>query len=199
MQKLLTENKRQLLQSLLKILLGNIVMSFAYAKWMVPHQIINGGVTSIALILQRITQLSVTLWTNLLTLVLLAVCAIFLGRENFFKSLYSSLTYLVGFNLFSAWPLSITQTIWLDVPLASLAIAFGYYCCISENSSTVGVDVIALILHRYHPALKIAPLIRNINFVVLGIGWFIFGWRSILAGLAFSFLYAAILKKLLRE
>ncbi|WP_125768869.1 YitT family protein [Lapidilactobacillus wuchangensis] len=199
MQKSLGASKQRLLRSLFKILLGNLVMSFAYAKWMVPHQIINGGVTSIALILQRTTHLSVTLWTNLLTLSLLVVCAIFLGRENFFKSLYSSLTYLAGFNLFSAWSLTLAGSIWLDVPLASLAIAFGYYCCISENSSTVGVDVIALILHRYRPQLKIAPLIRDINFVVLGIGWFIFGWRSVLAGLAFSFIYAAILKKFLRE
>lgn len=36
------------------ILLGNIFMGIAYSKWMVPNEIINGGVTSISMILNKL-------------------------------------------------------------------------------------------------------------------------------------------------
>ncbi|MFD1433137.1 YitT family protein, partial [Lacticaseibacillus yichunensis] len=73
---------QQQVRSLLKITLGNAVMGFAYAKWMVPHQIINGGITSVSMLLDRLLGGGVATWTNGLTLVLLLCCAIFLGKEN---------------------------------------------------------------------------------------------------------------------
>ncbi|WP_164510163.1 YitT family protein [Lacticaseibacillus yichunensis] len=122
-----------------------------------------------------------------------------MSARPFFKSLFSSVTYLLSFNLFYDLAFQVTLSIWFDVPLACVAVAFGYYCCISENASTVGVDVIALILHRRNEQIRIAPTIRNINFVILGVGLFVFGWKSVAFGIGFSILYAWILRHMLRE
>lgn len=65
------------LKSLLKIAFGNLVMGLAYAKWMVPNKIINGGVTSLALLANKVTHLSITFWTNSITGLLLIACLIF--------------------------------------------------------------------------------------------------------------------------
>lgn len=187
------------LQSLLKIAVGNLVMGLAYAKLMVPNKIINGGVTSLALLANKVTHLSITFWTNSITGVLLIACLIFLGKENFLKSIFSSVTYLASFNLFFALDFSLHTWIGVDLALACVAISFGYYCCISANASTVGMDVIAIILNKRNPKLKIAPMIRNINFIILAFGLIIFGWQSVLFGLIFSFVYAWLLKKMLHE
>lgn len=58
----------------------------------------------------------------------------------------------------------------IDFLLACLLISFGYYCCLSEGSSTVGVDVIALVLYQKNPQRNLAKIIRHLNLSVLVLG-----------------------------
>ncbi|MGM0126138.1 hypothetical protein IGI37_003539 [Enterococcus sp. AZ194] len=186
-----------MLFSLSKIFLGNAVLGFAYAKWMVPHKVINGGVTSLALVLNKWLAIDIPYLTNGLTGLLLIVCLVFLGKESFFKSLVSSFSYLFFFTIFYQMKMDIGINLPIDVLLSCVFISFGYYCCISENSSTVGMDVIALILHKKNPKIPIAATIRNLNFFVLALGFFTYGVESIILGFIFSFGYSWLLAKLL--
>lgn len=187
----------KLLQSLFKIMLGNLVLAIAYAKWMVPNQIINGGVTSLSLVLQKVTHLPLPWLTNGLTICLLVICGIFLGKASFMKSIVSSLSYMFFFTLFYSLPFSLSTILPIDFLLACIVIAFGYYCCLSEGSSTVGVDVIALVLYKKNPKRNLAKMIRHFNVAVLVLGFFTYGILSVVIGLLFSVVYAWFLEKFL--
>lgn len=189
--------KNQYYLSLIKILIGNLLMGFAYAKWMKPNAIINGGVTSVAMILERITGLNILYLTNGVTLLLLLFCWIYLGKENFLKSIYSSICYNSAFTFFYLWPVNVQLSLPIDFIFASLFISIGYYACLSSNASTVGMDVIALVLYKKQKNLNLASTIRNINFIVLFFGLFTYGWISVSIGIIFSYFYAFILKYLL--
>ena len=182
------QHKKTIL-SILKIMVGNLLLVIAYAKWMVTHAIINGGVTSFSLVLQKITRLPLPYLTNGLTVLLLIICWLFLGKASLMKSLVSSLSYMFFFTLFYEWPFQLTIWLPLDFLLACVVIAFGYYCCLSEGASTVGVDVIALVLHQKNPKRSIAKMIRNLNFSVLAFGFFTYGWLFVTLGILFSFVY----------
>ncbi|MDF0480305.1 YitT family protein [Vagococcus sp. PNs007] len=181
----------------IKIIIGNMFMGFAYAKWMKPNDIINGGVTSVAMILEKITHLPLLYLSNGVTLLLLLACYISLGKANFFRSLISSCCYMLFFSMFYSLPFSATVNLPIDFMLASVFIAIGYYCCISSNSSTVGMDVIALIIHKNKPKIKVAVLIRYINFGVLAVGVLTYGWLSIIVGVLFSYVNSYLLNFLL--
>lgn len=181
----------------IKIIIGNMFMGFAYAKWMKPNDIINGGVTSVAMILEKITHLPLLYLSNGVTLLLLLACYISLGKANFFRSLISSCCYMLFFSMFYSLPFSATVNLPIDFMLASVFIAIGYYCCISSNSSTVGMDVIALIIHKKKPKIKVAILIRYINFGVLAVGLLTYGWLSIIVGVLFSYVNSYLLNFLL--
>lgn len=180
-----------------KILVGNVLMAFAYAKWMKPNTIINGGVTSLAMILEKITKLPLLYLTNGVTLVLLASCYVFLGKGNFWRSLVSSVCYMILFSLFYSLPFEVRVNLPVDFVFASLFIAIGYYCCISSDASTVGMDVIALVIHKRSPQVRVAIAIRYINFLVLAMGLLTYGWLAVGVGIAFSFLNSYILNVLL--
>lgn len=188
---------KERLVSLGKIVVGNVFMAFAYAKWMKPNTIINGGVTSLAMILEKITKLSLLYLTNGVTLVLLASCYVFLGKGNFWRSLVSSVCYMILFSLFYSLPFEVRVNLPVDFVFASLFIAIGYYCCISSDASTVGMDVIALAIHKRSPQVRVAIAIRYINFLVLGMGLLTYGWLAVGVGIAFSFLNSYILNVLL--
>ncbi len=184
---------------ILKIIIGNVFMGFAYAKWMKPDAIINGGVTSVAMILNKATQIPILYLTNGVTLILLFVCWYYLGKQNFLQSIVSSVAYNGFFSLFYLIPINFQMNIIIDFLLASLFIAFGYYCCISANASTVGMDVIALIAHKKNPKVNIAKTIRLINFVVLGFGFLVYGVSSVIIGIAFSYANSYLLNIFLKH
>ncbi|MFS0670725.1 YitT family protein [Peribacillus frigoritolerans] len=185
------------MKDLLKIIAGNISMTFAYAYLIVPNEIINGGVTSSALLLNALLGYNIAMLANLVTGILLIICLVFLGKEYFFKSIVSSLSYMVFFNFFYSLNIQFDMNIVLVIFISSIFIAIGYYLCITANASTVGFDVIALILHHKNEKIDIATTIRIINLIVLILGLLVYGYASIVKGIAFTLLFSYLLKKML--
>ncbi|MFJ7469413.1 YitT family protein [Peribacillus frigoritolerans] len=185
------------MKDLLKIIAGNISMTFAYAYLIVPNEIINGGVTSSALLLNALLGYNIAMLANLVTGLLLIICLVFLGKEYFFKSIVSSLSYMVFFNFFYSLNIQFDMNIVLVIFISSILIAIGYYLCITANASTVGFDVIALILHHKNEKIDIAATIRIINLIVLILGLLVYGYASIVKGISFTLLFSYLLKKML--
>ncbi|YCI79035.1 YitT family protein [Bacillus sp. R1-10] len=185
------------MKDLLKIIAGNISMTFAYAYLIVPNEIINGGVTSSALLLNALLGYNIAMLANLVTGLLLIICLVFLGKEYFFKSIVSSLSYMVFFNFFYSLNIQYHMNIILVIFISSILIAIGYYLCITANASTVGFDVIALILHHKNEKIDIAATIRIINLIVLILGLMVYGYASIVKGIAFTLIFSYLLKKML--
>lgn len=178
--------------------MGGVILGLAYSKLMVPHKIINGGVTSLSMILSELTPLSVSFYTQFLTIVFLLSSFIFLGGKNFALSIISSLAYTQSFALFSQMNFTIHSYIIIDFILASLLIGIGYYLCISAGASTVGIEVIALILKEKIDSLNLAKTIRSLNYAILLFGFIIYGLQSIIIGIAFSYAYSKVLDILLK-
>lgn len=188
---------KQSVKSLIKIILGNALLALAYAKWMVPYTIINGGVTSLSLVVQKVIPIDLPLITNSLTVILLIICGVFLGKSYLMKSIVGSLSYMSFFSLFYFLPFEWITWLPLDFMLACIVIAFGYYCCLSEGSTTVGVDVIALIVHQKNPKMDVAKMIRYLNISVLILGLITYGVQSVIIGFLFSVVYTWFLGKFL--
>ncbi|KAB7707068.1 hypothetical protein F9802_08625 [Bacillus aerolatus] len=191
--------KNSLKADIFIIFIGNVFMGFAYAKWVVPNNIINGGVTSLSMILNKVLHIPLLYLSNGITALLLIVCLLFLGKENFLKSICSSIFYASFFSLFYSLPFDCTVNISVDLLLACIFIAFGYYCCISTNASTVGIDVIALVMHKRNNKVNIAKSIRYINVFVLVFGFVVFGWQSVVIGIIFTYIYSSLLGLLMKR
>lgn len=180
------------------IVIGCMVMGFAYAKWLVPDQIINGGVTSLSQIVHHWwPKVSIPVANNGWLALLLVLALVLLGRETFFKSLLASVVYSLSFTAAYRLPVTVTIQPVVDLVIASSFIAFGYYACLSSHASTVGVDVLALIVKKYRPQTNVSRTIRGFNLAVLALGFAAFGWQAVALGVVFAVLYTVELNWLL--
>lgn len=170
----------------LKIVIGNLFFTGAYAFIAVPKGIVNGGVTSFAMVLGRLTGIDIMPLTNAMLAALLAACFVFLGRAYFFSALFSGVCYMAMFSFFYSFGAAVDWPFAVCVPAAGALVGVGYYFCISAKSTSVGVDTIAIILHERCPNIGIAPTMYACNFAILSLGWFTYGWVCVLAGLAFA-------------
>lgn len=185
------------MKEVLRIVAGNICITSAYAFITVPYHIVNGGVTSFSMILHNFIDLDISFFTNAITLILLILCYIKLGKEFLFNSLLSSISYMFFFSMFHSLNISCPLPLPFAVIVASIMVGIGYFLCISSNSSTVGFDVLAIILHKKHPSFQIALTMRYINIVIVMLGLASYGWKAVLIGIVFTFLQTQSLKLLL--
>ncbi len=188
------------MQSIAKIILGNILITASYAFITVPNGIVNGGITSFSMILSSVTGISISIYTNLITVILLLFCLLFLGRNYLAKSIISSVCYMVFFSIFSSLNMGYLHLpIWINVFVASILVGIGYYLCLSAKSSTVGFDVIALILHSKNEKIQVSKVMRYINFAVILAGLFSYGLYSVLFGILFTYVQTTVIHLLLEQ
>lgn len=178
----------------LRIFLGNMLITFAYAAITVPRLILNGGVTSFSLVLQAWTHIDIGIFVNLLTILLILISYIFLGKRYFTGALFSSICHMVLFNLFhwTGWVVRIPFE--LAIPVAGLMVASGYYLCLSAESTAVSFDTIALILHQKNPRFDVALTMTAINMLVLLSGGVTYHLISVVAGVIFTAIQGFSLK-----
>lgn len=191
--------RRSLAHDAAWIVVGNLVIALGYAQCLVPNQIISGGVTSMSMVLQRLVGWSVVWWSNVITASCLVLALLFLGRGNFVRSLISSVSYIGLFSLVSWLPTPLSGQPVVALLVGSGLIAVGYYLCLANDASTAGLDVLALITHRYQPRFPVAIALRVLNLVVLAVSAFVYGWVSLVFGGLFTLLYSELLNRLLQH
>lgn len=186
-----------------RIFLGNILLTGAYAFITVPKIILNGGVTSFSLVLQEWTGMDVAVLVDVLSVLLIAISFVFLGKNYFIGALFSSICYMSLFTLFhwTGWELPFPEifgTPILATPVAAVFVAAGYYFCIASQATAVSFDTIALILNKKNSRFEIATTMMVINIVVLLTGAATYSISAVVCGLVFTFLQAQFLKLFLR-
>lgn len=185
------------MKDLIKIILGNILISAAYAFITVPNEIVNGGVTSFGLILENVINIDIRIIVNITTILLLVICFIFLGKEYFLKSILSSVCYMGFFNLFYSFSIFISINKIILMLIASSVVAIGYYLCLDAKATTVGFDILALVLNKKNNKIDIAIAMRYINLLVLLLGLINYGYEAVLLGIVFTLVQTQVLKYLL--
>lgn len=197
---------------------GGLLINLMYVLVTVPYGIINGGVTSMSMILSRLSvtgALSVGAWVAIVTGILLILCGLFLGRDNFLGSIFSCICCVGGFNLFTevepdwlkeaifrfgqigANPIVPAGTV-IEMILCAVFVGLGYWLCISNNATAVGMDTIALILHQKNERIPVAYAMYAINIIVLLLGLATYGLVCVLLGIAFAGIQAVSLNAFLK-
>ena len=189
---------RKQVKDVLKIIIGNIILTSSYAFITVPNKIVNGGVTSCSLIISSFLPVDISVIANIFTVILLGLCFFKLGKENFLKSIISSICYMGFLSLFRSIDVEFIMNPVLCVIIASTMVGIGYFLCISANASTVGFDVIALVVNKKNPKIEVGTVIRYLSIAVLLMGLLTYGYMAVIFGIAFSILETQVMNIFIR-
>lgn len=159
--------------NIILILIGNFLLSVAITCLIVPNNILSGGLAGIAVALQPIFPfLDETTFISVATILLFIIGAISLGKEFLFKTLVSAISfpiflhileYLVGNQQFTDNPM-------LASIYAGALVGIGLGLVFRTNSSTGGVDILALLAEKYLKLPShIGCMIIDGSIVILGI------------------------------
>ena len=179
------------------LIVGNLLLAFLVAAFIMPFGIAMGGTTGIGIVLGNLfPSLDVALVVLALNMVLLLVGLAVLGKKFFLTTVTSSLMYPVALGVIERIPGIDCLT---DDPVLAaifawclMGIALGLVMRV--GSSTGGMDVVALVLHRW-THLPLATLVYVTDFVVMGSQAFLSNSEQVLLGLLVLVLETILLDK----
>ena len=166
---------------MLYIIIGSFLLSFSFQAFILPNEIISGGVSSLSIILYNIFGWEPAIVQYAFNIPLLIMSYFLLGKAVLFKSVLGSLLFPFFTGLLSGMdPLTTTPLLGAlyGGVLTGIAVGLVY----KGKGSTGGTSIVAQILEKY-TTMTMGGANLLADGVVIAIGIFIFEVESILYGL----------------
>ncbi|MFC4558705.1 YitT family protein [Virgibacillus kekensis] len=160
-----------MIKKILSILFGSFFVAIGVNYFVIPHQLIDGGIIGLGLIAKYTLGLKPGVTILLLSLPLYAV-AWFKFRSYFYNGVHGLLVtslFIDYFHPLSAWH---TAPVLISSISGGFLIGSGIGIMLLTRTTTGGVDLLALMLTRLIP-LNVGIIIFLIDGAVLLFGWLV--------------------------
>ena len=160
---------REYIETTLFILLGNALLAFLVAAFIIPHDIIMGGTTGIAIVLNRIIHVDTALLVLIQNIGLLILGLIVLGKKFFLTTVASSVLYPVMLGIMQKIPNidKLTDDTLLASLFAGVLMGISLGLVMRVGSSTGGMDVVNLVFHKWFH-IPVAILVWATDLIIVG-------------------------------
>ena len=157
------------LETVLGVLIGNIVLAFTVAAFMVPHGIIMGGATGIGLTISHYPPIQLSLVILVVNACLFLLGAVTLGKKFVITTIASTFLYPASLSVMQAIPgiTQLTDNIMLATLYGGALLGLGVGVIVRVGSSTGGTDILALVFNKWFH-ISVAVLMYIVDFTVLG-------------------------------
>jgi uncharacterized membrane-anchored protein YitT (DUF2179 family) len=166
--------KRTYIHDIALITLGIVLMAAGFFYFMVPYNLITGGVGGLAIVIQSVTPLDVVVLVYAFNLSFLVIGFLVYGRIFFMKTILGSLLYPIALTIFLTMEQSfqiipITDDLLLAVIFSAVLMGGGFGLVIRYGGTTGGADIPIKILYDFLKIpFSVAVYIIDGAIVVLG-------------------------------
>lgn len=185
-------------KNLLLLLLGNLILAFGTSFFILPNNILSGGVTAISIILDSLMGINRVFTIYALNIVLFVIGAIFLGKAFAAKALLSTILYPTFIAILSPFydPEFCTVNPILAAVFAGVIMGTGLGLVFRANGSSGGMDIPALIMHKYLHIPQ-GNCVFIIDVLTVSAGLMIFGLNALLTGILTIFTTSNVINTVL--
>jgi uncharacterized membrane-anchored protein YitT (DUF2179 family) len=153
---------------ILYAIVGGVIFALAYAVFLIPHRIVPGGVSGIAMIIRFLYNTPVGIVTILLNIPLFFIAIRILGIRFGIKSLITIIytNLLIDFLVYSIKIQTPTNNPVLAALYGGILLGLGLGLVFRSEASTGGTDIIGQILNRY-TNMSVGMWIMIVDFLVI--------------------------------
>lgn len=180
------------------VLVGNAILAFTVAAFIVPHGVIMGGATGIGLTIAHYVPVDLSIIIFIVNSILFVLGAAGLGKKFAVATIASTFIYPTFLSIVQKIPGidGLTDNLMLATLYAGALLGVGIGLIVRVGSSTGGTDIVALVLNKWFH-IPVAGLLYVIDFLVLGGQVFFSDTEQIMYGVLMLVLETAILNKVM--
>jgi uncharacterized membrane-anchored protein YitT (DUF2179 family) len=162
------------LQSLLPIWLGTAIYAFGLHYFIIPNQLMEGGITGVALLINYIFHVPLSITTLMINIPLFVIGWKFFGKQSMLYTIFGtvSLTFflwVMEWLINKGWlvPFRTEQDYFLVTAYAGLTLGVGLGIVFRYGGTTGGTDIIARIIRQWK-GWSMGQIILLIDSLVIG-------------------------------
>lgn len=183
---------------LVMVVLGNMLYALAVKLFLLPSGLITGGTTGIALVMNHVAGIPVSLFVLVFNVTMLVAGYLLLGKTFAVTTVVSTFIYPLSLELFDRLlgEVAVTQDILLCMFFSGLGIGTALGMVIRAGASTGGMDIPPLLLNKYF-GIPVSVSLYVFDFCILIAQMFYNPAEKILYGILLVLVYTIVLDKLM--
>jgi uncharacterized membrane-anchored protein YitT (DUF2179 family) len=171
--------KQQYMQDIALITLGIFMMAAGFYYFMVPYNLITGGVGGVAIVIQEVFQINVLVLVYVLNLSFLVLGFLIYGKLFFMKTILGSVLYPVALTILVAVEdqlqlLPMTEDLLLAVIFSAVLMGGGFGLVIRHGGTTGGADIPIKMVYDFFK-IPFATAVYIIDGSIVALGMLVFG------------------------
>ncbi len=169
--------RKNFLIRLIFFTLASFLYGIIYNTFLVPNNIVIGGMSGLAIVIKEITGLSTTVFINISTLILVIISYFILGKDKAIYTIIGSAIFTLLLSFTSTFSYNLQGYLkneFLIVLVSSISIGIANGIIYRSGFNTGGSDILASILNKYFK-IPIGQCNSIINTFIIMSGAFLFG------------------------
>ena len=159
---------RKNVSNVIMVLVGNLILAFDVAAFILPYGFVMGGATGVGLALEHYLSWDLSIVISLVNVVLWILGLVLLGKKFAMNTFVSSLSYPFFLSIIQRIEFlsHLTDDYLMAAIFAGALLGLGIAIIMRAGASTGGLDVIPLALNKYFH-FPVAPIMYLCDFVAL--------------------------------
>lgn len=175
----------------LLLTLGAAIAALALEEFLVPFQILDGGVVGVSMIVSQLTQLPLGIFIVVLNIPFMLIGLKRLGSTFLVRALYSMLLFSVLLEVFKPLP-PLTEQELLVVVFGGVLLGLGVGVILRSGGCLDGTEIVAMLLSRRVP-FSTGQIVLGFNIVIYAAAGLLFGLDRALYSLLTYFITSKII------
>lgn len=177
-------------KNLLFLTIGAIITAFALESFLVPNNIIDGGVIGISMIVSHIAKLNLGLLILIINTPFIIMAFKKMGAKFVVQTVYANIILAVFLNLFHHY--KVTGDLLLSTVFGGIILGFGVGVILKHEGSLDGTEMLSLVVARRF-GCSVGEFIMGINvFIYLAAGK-VFSWESAMYSIMTYFIASKVI------
>jgi uncharacterized membrane-anchored protein YitT (DUF2179 family) len=174
------------------IIIGSIIVSFAFNLFLIPHGIMSSGISGLSIIFSMLTSINAGIYNFILNFPLLILGYLKLGRKFIVYTILSVITISIALYLIPVYKLAADPI--LSSIFGGAIVGLGIGIIFRSSGSSGGFDIIGMLLTR-RKDFPMGTLLFTMNSIVILLSGFLFSWDAALNTLVSIFVLGKVIDK----
>ncbi|MDF2569193.1 MAG: hypothetical protein K0R55_797 [Sporomusa sp.] len=167
------------------LFIGSILAAIGLEIFLVPNQIIDGGIVGIAIMSSHLTGIDISFFLVLLNLPFLYVGYNHIGKTFALSTLFSIISLSGWVYVFHPVP-ELTNDLFLAAIFGGIILGIGVGLIIRNGGSLDGTEIMAILLDK-RTGFSVGEIIMFFNLFILSAAGLVFGWEKAMYSLVAYF------------
>ena len=166
-------NRLKTILSYIMIILGAMLAAYSLDTFLIPNNILDGGVTGISIIISKVFSIPMSLLVILINIPFVYIGYRNLGKNFLIRTMISMLTFSLALNFFESFH-EVTDKILLATIFGGVLLGIGVGLVIRFGACVDGTESVALVISK-RTSLSVGQIVMLFNFIIYSIAALTFG------------------------